>query len=332
MTVLSFHASYRCQEHGVCCTSGWPIDIDDVARVHVEAAVARGDVATSRPPFVHVDEAGAPAVLAVVDRACVFHRDGPHERCEIHRVLGHAALPLACRQFPRVSVQDPRGTSITLSHYCPTAASMLDDDRPIAIVSDAPAFPRNAEYVGLDARTSLPPRLRPDMLMDWNSWWEWERLSVNAIARALTASDALARLHAAVEHARTWRPTDGPLIERVREAFDRPVLTTRVERNVAIVRDELVAAIPANHRPSNIDVASTPLSDAALRRYLSAHAFASWTAHLGQGLRTWLRSIEAAHALVMSGLSVGDADLWLRHLADPSALADVWSKAERTGA
>jgi hypothetical protein len=34
----------------------------------------------------------------------------------------------------------------------------------------------------------------------------------------------------------------------------------------------------------------------------------------------------------MSGRSVGDADLRLRHLADPSALADVWSKAERTGA
>jgi hypothetical protein len=329
MTALSFHASYRCQERGVCCTSGWPIDIDDAARGRVDAAVARGDIATSRPPFVRGDVAGAPAILALVDRACVFHRDRPHERCEIHRVLGHAALPLACRQFPRISVQDPRGTSITLSHYCPTAASRLEDDGPIAVVDDAPAFPRDGEYVGLDARTSLPPRLRPDMLMDWESWWEWERLSVDAIAQARTASTALVRLHGAVEHARTWRPIDGPLIDRVRAAFDRSILTTRGDRDIALVRDEIRAAIPAEHRPANIGTGSTSPSDAVLRRYLAAHAFASWTAHLGQGLRTWLRSIEAAHVLVTSGLSVGDADLWLRHLADPSVLADVWGEAER---
>jgi hypothetical protein len=327
MTVLSFHASYRCQERGVCCTSGWPIDVDDAGRARVELAVACGDLAASRPPFVRT--ADGPAVLAIIDGACVFHRDRPHARCEIHRVLGHAALPLACRQFPRISVQDPRGTSITLSHYCPTAASLLDDDGPIAIVDDAPAFPRDGEYVGLDARTSLPPRLRPDMLMDWQSWWEWERLSVDAIARASIASDALARLHAAVEHTRAWHPTDGPLIERVRMAFDRPTLASRSERAVGVVRREILTAIPAEHRPANADETSTSLSDAAVRRYLAAHAFANWTAHLGPGLRTWLRSIEAAHVLVTRGLSVGDADLWLRHLADPSALADVWSEVER---
>jgi hypothetical protein len=326
--VLSFHSAYRCQERGVCCTSGWPIDIDDAGRARVDLAVARGEVTTVRPPFVRT--ADGPAVLAVVDGACVFHHDRPRARCEIHRVLGHAALPLACRQFPRVSVQDPRGTSVTLSHYCPTAASMLGDDRPIAIVRDAPAFPRDGEYVGLDARTSLPPRLRPDMLMDWESWWEWERRSVDAIAHASTASDALARLHAAVEHTRAWHPTDGPLIERVRVAFDRPIRDDVTMRDIAIVRNEIRAAIPAAHRPARVD-GSARMSDAALRRYLAAHAFASWTAHLGQGLRTWLRATESAHVLVTSGLTAGHADLWLRHLADPSALADTWSEAERTG-
>lgn len=206
---------------------------------------------------------------------------------------------------------------------------MLDDDRSIAIVDGAPAFPRHGEYVGLHARTSLPPRLRPDMLMDWESWWTWERLSVDAIAHAPTAPDALARLHVAVEHVRTWSPTECPLIERVRAAFDRPVLASRSDRNAAVVRREVLAAIPAAHRPTSASETSTPPSDSAARRYVAAHAFASWTAHLGQGLRTWLRSIEAAHALVTNGLTVGDADLWLRHLADPGALADVWSEAER---
>ena len=63
--------------------------------------------------------------------------------------------------------------------------------------------------------------------------------------------------------------------------------------------------------------------------FIAAHAFASWTAHLGEGLRTWLRSVEAAFALVELGLGVRTADLLLRHLCDPHALARTWSRAER---
>ena len=45
--------------------------------------------------------------------------------CAIQRQMGHDQLPSACRHFPRVVVLDPRGTFITLSHVCPTAARML---------------------------------------------------------------------------------------------------------------------------------------------------------------------------------------------------------------
>ena len=96
---------------------------------------------------------------------CAFH-DGDAHRCEIHRVLGHDALPLSCRQFPRVVVLTPAGVSVGLSHYCPTAAGLLfSEGAPVAIVEDAPAFPRDAEYEGLDARASLGPLLRPDALL-----------------------------------------------------------------------------------------------------------------------------------------------------------------------
>jgi hypothetical protein len=63
-----------------------------------------------------------------------------------------------------------------------------------------------------------------------------------------------------------------------------------------------------------------------------AHAFANWTAHLGEGLRTWLRSIEVAHAMLVMGRSVGAADLLLRHLADPAAVARSLGAAERDAA
>jgi hypothetical protein len=103
---------------------------------------------------------------------------------EIHKTLGHDALPLACRQFPRVCVTDPRGVSVTLSHYCPTAAGLLANESSHAsesILTNPARFPPQAEYVGLDAVHALPPLLRPGILMDWDSWWEIERLSVEVL-------------------------------------------------------------------------------------------------------------------------------------------------------
>jgi hypothetical protein len=89
-------------------------------------------------------------------------------------------------------------------------------------------------------------------------------------------------------------------------------------------------AIPDDLRPSTMGTGTAAaLAPGAHRRLLAAHAFANWTAHLGRGLRSWLRSVEAAHALIARGLGPGDADLLLRHLADPRTLADGWSEAEK---
>jgi hypothetical protein len=95
---------------------------------------------------------------------------------------------------------------------------------------------------------------------------------------------------------------------------------------------EVLDAVPAEMRAEAAAAAartSTGTGTSAHLRFLAAHAFANWTAHQGRGLRSWLRSIEAAHALVVSGLGVGDADLLLRHLCDQDALARTWSRAER---
>lgn len=211
--VLSTHASYGCRDRGACCTAGWPIPIEREQLHDAQDAVRRGRLASPRGAtrlFEHPAHASAeaPALVAVHGDACVFYRGSGARRCEIHRTLGEAALPLACRQFPRVSVHDPRGASITLSHYCPTAADMLDSDARVEVVENAPAFPANAEYVGLDVRGAMPPLLRPDMLMDWDSWWVWERESVAIINDAASPAEALVRLRAAVEQVRPWGPTE----------------------------------------------------------------------------------------------------------------------------
>ena len=260
-----------------------------------------------------------PALLAVVDGACAFY-DRDARRCRVQRALGHDALPLACRQFPRVTLHDPRGTSVTLSHYCPTAASLLDTHDAVTIAEEAPSFPATGEYVGLDARASMPPLVRPDMLMDWDSWWQFERRSVDLLAHSgSSAQDALLDLGGVVERTRTWHPSDGPLDVHVRRQFESIAKAPIPQFPNSPIPPSLKSPIP--------QFPNSPISDRALRRFLAAHAFANWTAHLGRGLRAWWRSLEAAHTLARR-YGVRHADLVLRHLADPNELAAYWSTTE----
>ena len=338
--VLSFHAAYGCRESGACCTAGWPIPVETAVLRRAEAAVADGRLAgLPAPPFPRPPGAPAdtPAILATMGGACVFHATTGVHRCGLHRALGHATLPLACRQFPRVSVTDPRGVSVTLSHFCPTAAARLDTASSIAIVHGAPAFPADGEYVGLDMRGALPPALRPDMLMDWDSWWQWETEAVALIDTAVAPAEAVARLAMAVEHVRSWTPGTEPLSARVRAAFDAAANTaspTAALGDADDVRAGILEAVPK---------AFAPQAEAALQRtvprvsprahlaFLAAHAFASWTAHLGDDLRTWWHSLETAHVLLDAGVGVREADLLLRHLADPHALARAWGSPKKKG-
>jgi hypothetical protein len=207
-------------------------------------------------------------------------------------------------------VRDPRGVSVALSAYCPTVARLLASTETVTIVESPLAFPGDGEYEGLDARVQLPPLLRPDCLMDWESWWAFEAASVDLLGNSGTSvDDALARLRVAVEDVRTWTPHEGPLITRVADAFARARDTEWVNGRMG-------------------EWVNGAVDDHVTRRFLTAHAFANWTMHLGKGLRTWLRSIEAAHELLPSGLDVRQADLRLRHLADPRKLAEVWSRGE----
>lgn len=336
--MLSFHAAYRCGRSGRCCTSDWPIPIEADRLATARAALATGAlsaaaVPSSAPLFVYPADAPAdsPAVLATSDHRCVFlHHEGGHA-CTIQRDLGHDALPLACRQFPRVSIVDPRGVSVTLSHYCPTAASRLADARPASVVTSPPAFPAAGEYVGLDAGTSLPPLLRPDLLMDWSSWWEWEARSVDLLSNsAESVALRLNRLANIVAAVRDWTPDTGPLAPCIARGFAGSWGPSDRGLDVEGRRQEVLAAIPeALRRAVPTDHTTPPPDEGRLGRLLAAHAFANWTAHIGEGLRTWLRSVESAYALAQSGYDVGTVDLLLRHLADPGALAKIWSAAER---
>jgi Fe-S-cluster containining protein len=339
--VLSFHAGYRCRHSGACCTAGWPIpiEVDQLTRLRAAVATqalrpARGPKSTTSPFLV---PAGAPpetpAVVGADRHGCVF-RDLEQRRCRIHHALGADALPLACRQFPRVAVTDPRGVSIAFSTFCPTARAMLTSSTPVRIELNAPGCPTGAVYSGLDATRGLPPAIRPDMLMDWMSWWRWEARCVQRLADdAGPIEDTLARLAWVIDELRSWSPGDERLDDRIDRAFREAVgarVAARHWTGTALEQalDEIDGSIPEEWRPDRPVIRGVRPDEPVLRRFAASHAFANWTAHLGRGLRTWLRSIEVPVALATAGLDPGTVDLLLRHLAEPAALARAWHRAE----
>lgn len=417
--VLSFHARYRCGHTGVCCSSGWDIPVEPTVEERLRAALRSRPIRVREPaplPVLGTVEAagalsasgrreegdrclrplpglahGARVVLrADAGGRCVFLERSARALCSIHRHLGAPALPAACRDFPRVATLRPLGVSITLSHYCPTAAGLLfGEGPPLAIRTGAPAFPSSWPYEGLDAREALPPLLRPGVLMSWAAHALWETHAVATLGRDdLTPEEALARLTREAEAVRRWAPEKEslddclsgvlasgapspsadprPVSPRGREADRLPAASRSpaTPEPLALAMDawELAAAtVPESHpcplspRPALTERVSR-LADEGwaglllpVRRWAAAKAFASWVALQGDGLRTAVRGVRLALAVLRAeaargcldtgrpldadGLraAVRRADLLLVHLADPAALARRLSRAEAEG-
>jgi Fe-S-cluster containining protein len=301
---LSFHTPYACRHSGVCCSSDWDIDIEPSRIPPIEQAVARGQL--SAPVHWHRTVTGAPDDVGGVlarsrDGRCVFHGD---PGCAIHTVLGHDAMPSACQHFPRIVLLDPRGVSVTLSHYCPTAASLLFEARgPASIVKGPPALPGGAPPEGLDARDALPPLETPQRLMDWDSFSAWERRAVDLLTSGLPVEAALDQLDR-----RDAAFGDRMLFEMAREAVVAPY-----------------------EWPPFVGSADLALVDAAVvGRYFAAHAFAAWTAYQGDGLRCTVLYLRLVLAVLKNELArrgslldaIRQSDLLLRHLVDRGTVAD----------
>ncbi len=366
---LSIHADYRCQHSGVCCTSDWDVPVElSVYRSVGEALSTRRLVVPAEPadgdPVLMTggdlpDEAAA-MVARTTSGDCVFYHRGSG-LCVVHRDLGEAQLPSTCRHFPRLAVRDRRGTFISLTHYCPTAASMLfRDDVALDVVEAPAAFPA-ADYDGLVVdRDAWPPLLHPRMLMDLDGYTAWERHMVRRCADMSSSPDAvLATLERDARILRTYTPGHGSMRDAV-EALPRDVVDAAAPATLdgsLAFADGVVAAIPEDLTPEADD---RDVRDAyrrwvaprwqewrsPLNRYLAAKAFASWTAYQGRGVLSIVRGIEAALALVrveaarqcrdadrpldaeLLREAIRSADFMLNHLAVGEDLADAWSKAE----
>ena len=201
---LNFHLPYRCRHSGACCTAGWPIPIEP------ERAVFLGGGAT---------------LPQHANGACVFHDD----RCTVYE-----HRPMSCVHFPYVCLIDARGVHVTLSHYCPTAASLLFAHRgAIEIVEGPPPIPGLEIPEGLDARESLPPLRSPDVLMSFDEFSEWEKNELKTLAAMAGESEfapVIERFLAAKQFA-SWAAYQGDGITSIRDAVSNAhrVLLAEIE-------------------------------------------------------------------------------------------------------
>jgi len=299
---LSFHAAYRCRHRGACCEADWQIEVDPALAEAVTVGRLRAFHGTPEPFVRQFDAAGHPVLMLAraPSGACGFrHR----ERCSLQAAGGEAALPQACRHFPRVLLHDARGTLLTLSHFCPTAAAMLvDDDGRAEVVEARPPLALEGALEGLDARDALPPSLRPGMLMDHASYDAWEQRVVRLFANSSPVADAFRAIVAATERLRGWSPGDGPLEHAVAHAFqgppappDPPGFSRGFETVLDVTGPHPLLDVPMDVEHAWTGILSRADADVhrAIGRYMAAATFANWMAYRGQGLRSiveWLRA------------------------------------------
>ncbi len=362
---LSIHADYRCRHSGECCTADWDVPVEvPIYRSLSDAIAARRLVPVQDSAFITEPDlpAGAGAILdRTADGDCVFFARGTN-LCVVHRDLGEEALPATCRHFPRIAVRDARGTFITLSHFCPTAASMLfRDDVAVEIVAEPAAFPP-ADYEGLAVKPDdWPPLLNPRVLMDLPGYSAWERHMVERCAQVAQAPETiLVTLRRDAELLRQWRPGPRSLSDAV-AALPRDFVPApghaSLDASLAF-HAEAMRAVPDDLKPPADEqglgeafltrvVPMWSAFPAPLDRYLAAKAFATWTAYQGRGVATVVRGLECALALVRveaarqcrdTGRRLDErllleairwADFTLNHLAAGDELAETWSAIER---
>ena len=355
----------------MCCSSQWDIPVEPAIEDRLRAALAQGELrrpipAAGRDPFRRVS--GLPHGARVVLRAdkagrCVFLDSERGRLCTVHRELGAHALASACRDFPRIVTLTPAGYSITLSHYCPTAAAHLFRDGPAMTVEvDPPAFPPDWPYEGLDARASVGPLLRPGVMMGWEAHGRWERHAVQTLARAdLGPIQAIAALGGQAETARAWTPERGPFdpyLERClaetptpTPAEGAPLSSEECDRAWRLVAQCVPRGHPLPSRPASRNGSDAPTRTrspararvpgqgsrpqagsalgarpGAVHRWLAARAFASWLALQGEGLRTTVMGLRLALAVLTAELHRGRADS--QEGVDPAILLEAIRRAD----
>lgn len=218
---------------------------------------------------------------------------------------------------------------------------------------------------GLDMNDAVvPPLLRPNAACSWPAFEVWERFVLTQLLTpSLPLTRAIDRIAIAAELLRTWTMKDGPLDQWMAEVASRatsdgrdtaqfpPAWSRTLERSCR-ARALVLSCVPEDIRPGHQDAIADDWQTGAevadefphvVRRYLAARFWASWVVHDGGGLRTGVRWLELVHDVLLWELgatrrrrssrdrlldAIGQSDLLLVHLLNPSALARRLSAEE----
>lgn len=313
---LNFHLPYNCRHTGMCCTAGWPIPVERSRVNAIEETITRNVIPLRVEPWLlsgtDVPDDVAGILAARNNGHCVFFEAG-RPGCSIHDVK-----PAGCKHFPYLCLLDQRGVHVSLSHYCPTAASLLFEHRgPVAIVEGHPPT-GDDDVEGMDARESLPPtfaeatvgtpREAKPRLMSFEELSAWEHQQV-AGAKIGELDDE-----------------DVALFEQARSAVPAPWRWPEPPEHLSEIWWSQVAPAWAHF-------------DEALANYAAAKRFASWSLYLGDGVEAAAHSARIASAVVRVEAArqcalfhrpldreliveaIRQSDLLLVHYADPGLLA-----------
>ena len=250
---------------------------------------------------------------------------------------------------------DPRGVFVSLSHVCPTAASLLfaDCDDPFALVSEGPLLTPDLRWEGLDARDALPPQLsargavglaRARPMGERRATRPRARFARECPARAPDRRGAAGRLAAIRRPGARGR---GRTRDR-RRARGRGGRGRTRDRTAGLARTAVGAGWvggPAGSGTSrraidrDLVVSGWRALDQAVGRFLAARAIANWTGYHAASARPWVRSLEAAYAVLrvecarqsaasnrpldraLFTAAAADADRLLVHRVDAAILA-----------
>ncbi|MEO5894543.1 MAG: hypothetical protein ABIS06_02460 [Vicinamibacterales bacterium] len=234
-------------------------------------------------------------------------------------------------------LRDDHGTRVSLSHYCPTAASLLVSTGELRVIAAPPGLVVDEPVEGLDARGALPPLIRPDMLADNDGYCAWEAACVATLERHGDATSALGVIGLATEVLRQWTPSAGSLADAVARAFvtaeeksRRPV--PYASAGLEIVGSLAPSAPPVSDQPCGQLTADT---ERTIANYLAARVFGNWLCYQGRGLRTIVAWLHACHDVVRAYTgsqltatvdivsAIRAADFLMMHTIDSQAFADA---------
>ncbi len=328
---LALHASYACAHRGECC-GAWEVPAE---RHVIEFVRGRMRRPGKEDPFVfaRAESGETQSRIAHSAGACVFRAGN---RCEIQADGGEMALPVSCRHFPRVILRDARGTLISLSHYCPTAAALLfAPAASLREVAPGCSLAAGEPIEGLDARDALPPLLRPGMLADIEGYAAWERSVIDTFSESVHAGRALDTVAAVTEEIRRWTPARGALAATVRGAFAAPrePLTRRGDSpELDMIRAMYRGDVPLDgpRRLAGTWDQAVPDDRVDLQRpvanYLAARAFGNWVAYQGHGIRSvvaWLRACYDVLRSVAPAARLGPGALTSSELCEAIRVTDM---------